>query len=100
MFAPLPQHSGKRLSLTELNNPTGCAITLQPTDLIGDPGLGLFTDNGTPGNGHYPLLPGSPAINAGDPAACPKKDQIGQIRAPLCDIGAIRFTHQLITSLN
>ena len=29
-------------------------ITLQPTDLTGAPGLGAFTDNGTPGNGHFP----------------------------------------------
>src|SRR5262245_37796818 len=37
-----------------IGNPTftGCTITLQPTDLTGDPGLGTFTDNGTPGNGH------------------------------------------------
>src|SRR5215211_5918918 len=40
-----------------IGDPTGCTIILQPTDLTGDPGLGDFTDNGTPGNGHFPLLP-------------------------------------------
>jgi len=49
---------------------TGCTITLQPTDLTGDPGLGTFTDNGTPGNGHFPLLSSSQAIDAGNNAVC------------------------------
>jgi hypothetical protein len=40
---------------------TGCAIVLQPSDLTGDPGLGPFTDNGTPGNAHFP-----PADQSGD----------------------------------
>ncbi len=38
-----------------IGDPSGCTMTLQPTDLTGDPGLGPFTDNGTPGNGHFPL---------------------------------------------
>ena len=69
---------------------TGCG---QPnlTDLIGDAGLGALVDNGTPGNAHLELLPGSPAINAADSAACPKTDQIGQRRLPHCDIGAVEF---------
>ena len=58
-------HSGRRdcvgpvtsLGNNLLGDPTGCAITLRPTDLTGDPGLGDFTDNGTPGNDHFPLLP-------------------------------------------
>jgi hypothetical protein len=74
-----------------IGDPTGCAITLQPTDLTGDPGLDTFTDAGTPGNGHYPLLPTSQAIDAGNDAVCPSKDQVGQRRIGRCDIGAIRF---------
>jgi hypothetical protein len=74
-----------------IGDPTGCTITLLPTDLTGDPGLGDFTDDGTPGNGHFPLLPGSPAIDAGKDAFCPPTDQLGEPRVGPCDIGAIEF---------
>ena len=74
-----------------IGDPTGCTITLQPTDLTGDPGLGAFTDDGTPGNGHFPLLPSSQAIDEGNDAACPKTDQLGSPRVGPCDIGAIEF---------
>jgi hypothetical protein len=84
-----------------IGDPTGCTITLLPTDLTGDPGLGDFTDNGTPGNGHFPLHPGSPAIDAGNDAFCPPTDQLGRRRVDirkvgmsLCDIGAIEFRHR------
>src|SRR6266481_8446879 len=59
---------------------TGCTITLQPSDLTGDPGLDTFTDNGKPGNGHLPLLPISQAIDAGNDDVCPKRDQLGRRR--------------------
>ena len=74
-----------------IGDPTGCTITLQPSDLTGDPGLGDFTDDGTPGHGHYPLLAISPAIDAGDPATCSPHDQLSQPRMGPCDIGAIEF---------
>jgi hypothetical protein len=81
-----------------IGDPTGCNITLQSSDLMGDPGLGDFTDNGTPGHGHVPLLPGSPAMDAGNDAVCPARDQLGQRRVDIrdvgtsrCDIGAIEF---------
>jgi hypothetical protein len=74
-----------------IGDPTGCTLTLQPTDLTGDPGLGDFTDNGRPGNGHFPLLPISQAIDAGNDAVCPRTDQLGRRRIGPCDIGAIRF---------
>src|SRR5205823_13402126 len=77
-----------------IGDPTGCTITLQPSDLTGDPGLGAFTDNGTPGNGHFPLLPTSQAIDAGDDTVCPKKDQLGQPRVGVCDIGSIEFQEE------
>jgi hypothetical protein len=84
---------------------SGCTIALQASDvdLEGDqdPGLGDFTDTGSPGNGHIPLLPGSPAIDAGNDAVCPARDQIGQRRVDIrdagtsrCDIGAIEFQHR------
>jgi hypothetical protein len=80
-----------------LGDPTGCSISLVPSDLTGDPGLGPFTDDGTPGQGYLPLLPTSPAIDAGDPAACPPTDQLGQLRLPPCDIGAVEFTPVTVT---
>jgi hypothetical protein len=67
-----------------------CAVTLLPQDQTGDPGLGTFTDDGTPGRGHVPLVAGSPALGAGNDAACLPTDQRGQLRVGGgCDIGAI-----------
>ena len=66
-------------------------ILLQPSDLTGDPGLDTFADDGSPGNGHFPLLDTSQAIDAGNSAACPERDQLGQLRDRACDIGAIEF---------
>jgi hypothetical protein len=74
-----------------LGDLTDCTLTLLPTDLTGDPGLGPFTDDGTPGHGHFPLLPDSPAIDAGNNTACPTTDQLGQPRVGRCDIGAFEF---------
>jgi hypothetical protein len=86
-----------------IGNVSGCTIAPQSGDLIGigDPGVGDFTDNGPPGTGYVPLLPSSPAIDTGNDAACPQKDQLGQPRmkiqgvgTSLCDIGAIEFQHR------
>jgi hypothetical protein len=74
-----------------IGDPTGCTIVLQGTDLTGDPGLGSFTDNGLPGQGHFPLLPSSGAIDAGNDGVCPHTDQLGRRRVGRCDIGAIEF---------
>ncbi len=68
-----------------------CVISLQPTDLTGDPRLGALADNGDPGNGHFPLLSDSPAIGSGDLSACPKADQLGFFRVATCDMGAVEF---------
>lgn len=75
-----------------------CDITLQPSDLTGDPGLDVFMDDGSPGNGHFPLLPTSQVIDMGNNAACPPSDQLGRPRfdgdengTTICDIGAIEF---------
>jgi hypothetical protein len=96
-----PDCAGDILSLGHnlIGDLTGCTITLLATDLTGDPGLGPFTDDGIPGHGHFPLLAGSPAIDAGNNAACPAADQRGQPRpvdgngdgTATCDIGAIEF---------
>jgi hypothetical protein len=74
-----------------IGDPAGCDITLRPGDLTGDPGLDLFTDDGKPGHGHFPLLPTSPAIGAGNPAVCPRDDELDHPRHGRCDIGAIEF---------
>jgi hypothetical protein len=74
-----------------IGDPTGCTIALRPSDLIGDPGVGAFTDDGTPGHGHVPLLSTSRAIDAGDDDACPETDQLGHPRVESCDIGAVEF---------
>ena len=75
-----------------IQNPRGC--TIHVTDLFGEADLGLFTDDSTPGHAHFPLLPQSRAIDAANDKACPKRDQIGQLRRPRCDIGAIEFRRE------
>jgi hypothetical protein len=80
----------------------GCTLTVGPNDRIGTPpGLGTFTDGGTPASGFFPLNPGSPAIDTANSAACPAFDQLGQGRAGGCDIGAIEVVPatSLVTSI-
>jgi CSLREA domain-containing protein len=63
-----------------------------------DPLLGPLADNGGPTATHA-LLPGSPAIDAGNAAACPATDQRGVARptdgdgdgTAACDVGAFEF---------
>jgi hypothetical protein len=54
-----------------------------------DPQLGPLQNNGGPTQTQA-LLPGSPAIDAGDPVGCPPTDQRGTVRPQhgVCDIGA------------
>jgi hypothetical protein len=52
--------------------------------------LGPLAANGGPTQTHA-LLVGSPAIDAGDGAACPAIDQRGVARDAVCDIGAFEF---------
>jgi CSLREA domain-containing protein len=58
-------------------------------NLSGDPKLGTFGDYGG-STQTIPLLPGSPAIDAGDDASCAATDQRGVTRpqGAHCDIGA------------
>ena len=80
----------------------GCTTTVLPgagdLDRTGNPLLAELSDIGTPGFGHFPPRPDSPAIDAGNDAVCPDTDQLGRGRlmvlanAPhICDIGAIEF---------
>lgn len=56
-----------------------------------DPLLGVFGEHGGETE-TLPLLPGSPAIDAGNPATCPPVDQRGMPRqGAACDIGAFEF---------
>jgi hypothetical protein len=90
-FGPSGRGRATSQSHNLIGNPTGCTITLLETDLTGDPKLGDFTDDSTPGGGYFPLLPDSPAIDAGNDEVCPETDQLGQPRVGQCDIGAIEF---------
>jgi hypothetical protein len=90
-------------SVTSLGNniigvTADCTVDLLSTDHVADAGLGVFVDDETPGGGHIPLLAESPAIDAGNRAACPRRDQLGQRRVDgdgdhrkFCDIGAVEF---------
>lgn len=83
-----------------------CGLTA-PGDLSDtDPRLGPLQDNGG-STETYALLPGSPAIDGGDDAACPDTDQRGAPRPmdgdgdgnAICDIGAYELQFP-ITILN
>ena len=76
-----------------IGNTSACAFTPATGDLVNvDPLLGPLRDNGGPTLTHA-LLPGSPAIDSGDDAACPATDQRGVARpqGAHCDIGAFEF---------
>lgn len=68
-----------------------CSIPLAQSDTVANPKLGAWMDNGAPGNGHYPLLSTSPAINGANGAKCPVTDQLDNARIGTCDTGAIEF---------
>jgi hypothetical protein len=93
-----------------LGTNSGCAWTKSPSlqghstyDQINiDPLLGTFSDDGVAGDAHYPLLPGSPAIDAGGAVGtyCTLLDQLGHRRVAasgnpnawsICDLGAIEY---------
>jgi acetyltransferase-like isoleucine patch superfamily enzyme len=80
-----------------------CNINLQPSDLTGNPGLGALTGTGEddlPGTAHYPVLAGSPLIDKGNPNACFQADQLGNLRAGVCDIGAVEFRGPMLVSVD
>ncbi len=85
-----------------LADDTSCNLTQSTDQESTDPKLGPLADNGGPTLTHA-LLSGSPAIDAGNNAACPATDQRGYSRpydgnndgTATCDIGAFEFRHQL-----
>jgi hypothetical protein len=72
-----------------LSSDSTCALPSGTSLGNTDPLLGPWQDNGGP-TYTMALQPGSPAIDAGDPLACPSTDQRGLARpgGPACDIGA------------
>ena len=92
-------------NIFDVSTSVGCDISLtrpngfDAKNIIVDPGLGAFVDSTIPGRAHFPLLPSSPAIDAGNNALCPVTDQLGNFRPvdgkgdniAICDIGAIEF---------
>ena len=82
-----------------LSSDGSCAFTNLGSRNNIDPMLGRLADNGGP-TPTMALLPGSPAIDAGDPAASPPTDQRGVAR-PLgtaADIGAFEYGFLAITA--
>jgi hypothetical protein len=73
-----------------IQNPSGCGV--HPSDQFTVDVLGPLFDTGLPGFAHFPLLAGSLAIDSATKGACPLRDQIGQLRRPRCDIGAVEFS--------
>lgn len=77
-----------------VGDPENCNIEFLETDLLADPRLGDFTDDGLAGDSHFPLLPDSPAINSANSGACPQTDQLGNARVGVCDRGSVEFQGQ------
>jgi hypothetical protein len=81
-----------------LDNDGSCGLSAAGDISNTDPLIGLLQDNLGPTRTRA-LLPGSPAIDAGDGAACPETDQRGAPRPwdgdgdgdAACDIGAFEF---------
>lgn len=76
----------------------GCTFRRGPNDSVGDPDLGDFVASTTPGGGHFPLQPGSPAIDRGLSPTCGAVDQLNEPRrdgnatgGTQCDRGAVEF---------
>jgi hypothetical protein len=80
-----------------LNDRPNYPIIPLASDRTGLSGLEPFADDGNPGHGHFPILPGSPAIDAGDSAIYLPMDQLGHTRITICDIGTIEFPSALLT---
>ena len=83
-----------------IGDPNDCDINLLSSDLTGDPGLAAFVDDGMPGRGHFPLNPGSQAIDAGNSDACPPTDQLGFSRVGICDIGSVEFQGKILVTVD
>ncbi|MFZ5809604.1 MAG: choice-of-anchor Q domain-containing protein [Chloroflexota bacterium] len=71
-----------------------CGFTQSGDQINTNPLVGALANNGGTTQTHA-LLPGSPAINAGDNNGCPAVDQRGYPRLGGCDIGAFEFLTRL-----
>ncbi|MCY4061967.1 MAG: hypothetical protein OXG53_06345 [Chloroflexi bacterium] len=82
----------------QLNQNSGNLIADGSCDpaVSGDPLLGALVESEEGSPAYYPLLPGSPAIDAADSEYCAATDQKGAARpqGDGCDIGAIEFSHE------
>ena len=67
-----------------------CGLHAAGDKINTDPLLGSLADDGGQTD-TMALLAASPAIDAGDPAACPATDQRGVARVGGCDIGAFEY---------
>jgi hypothetical protein len=103
---PPPDYSGELTSLgyNLIGDSSGATINSAPGDQIGthdlpiDPRLGPLQDNGGSTQTRA-LLANSPAINAGNDAAAPPRDQRGYLRSGVSDIGAFEFGGTLPVTL-
>ena len=68
--------------------PSGEDLPCTADPLAADPLVGELSDNGGP-TATLPLLPGSPAIDAGQD--CPEEDQRGMPRGGACDLGSFEL---------
>ena len=77
--------------VNNLDSDSSCGF-VQPGDVHADPKLGPLQDNGGP-TPTMALLPGSPAIDAGDDSTCATTDQRATTRpqGAHCDIGAFEL---------
>ncbi len=81
-----------------LSDGAGCGLTGTGDHQNVDVKLGPLAANGGPTDTHMPL-PGSPAIEGGDNAACPASDQRGAARPRgTCDIGAYELSPPIATT--
>ena len=79
-------------------------LTGGANQVVDDTGIGPLQDNGGPTLTHA-LLPGSPAIDAGNNAICSNTDQTGMRRPidgdsngnAICDVGAFEFTGSIVS---
>ena len=76
-----------------LNNIIKDGSCLDDTGIQADPMLGDWVEATYTTTGYFPLLEGSPAIDAAAESACSETDQLGNARpyGSACDIGAIEF---------
>ncbi len=86
--------------IADISNACGLTNGTNGNIIGSDPNLGALTDYGGPGKQVFPLLLGSPAIDAGTNANCPATDQRGAPRpvSAACDIGAFELGYNLALS--